>query len=125
MAYIYDIKTGMIQCPYCKKELNGEIVITYKIDSDYAEEHYLLHKKCVRALNASKRGLTHECPKCKGETVFRREKTDCDDDCVTMMFSRDCGHRPYVVETKCRFCDGEGYLKNAPIPVITDWRKAP
>lgn len=121
----FDIKTGMAQCARCKGELKGEIIISYTIDSDYAEEHYLYHKKCIRAINAAKRGLTHECPKCHGEAITRKEQTDCDEDCISMFRSRDCGHRPYVVEADCRFCDGEGYLKNAPIPVITDWRKAP
>lgn len=121
----FDIKTGMAQCARCKGELQGEIIISYTIVSDYAEEHHLYHKKCIRAINAAKLGLTHECPKCHGEAITRRKTKDCDDDCFSPYQPRDCGHKPYVVEAACHFCDGEGYLKNAPIPVITDWRKAP
>lgn len=121
----YDIKTGMVKCAHCDKTLSGQIVISYTLESDYVEETFLYHKKCIRAINAAKRGLTHECPKCHGEAITRTETKDCDEDCVTMFISRDCGHRPYIIEAACRFCDGEGYLKNAPIPVITDWRKAP
>jgi hypothetical protein len=32
---------------------------------------------------------------------------------------------PDCTQEKALPIDGEGYLKEAPIPVITDWRKAP
>jgi hypothetical protein len=107
-----DRKNGKLVCSDCKEALDGEITISYTLEGGTVKDAFFHHKRCRNRIEAIKKGLCIPCPKCHGEAITRKETKDCD-------------HRPYVIEAACRFCEGEGYLKLPPIPVITDWRKAP
>lgn len=119
-----DRKNGKVGCSDCKEALDGEIIISYTLEGETVKDTFFYHKRCRNRIEAIKKGLCIPCPKCHGEAITRRKMKDCDDDCFNPYQPRDCGHRPYVVEAACCFCEGEGYLELPPIPVITDWRKA-
>lgn len=120
-----DRKTGKVACSDCNEALDGKIIISYTFEGKTVKDTFFYHKRCHNRIEAIKKNLNIPCPKCQGEATTRRKQIDCDDDCFNPRFGCSANHRPYIIEAACHFCDGEGYLANQPIPVITEWRKAP
>jgi hypothetical protein len=135
----YEKSSGMFKCAHCTKEIQGKAHVSYTLDSDYVDEIIVLHEDCVRPYKLNKKNLTHKCPKCNGSG---NKSTDVlslwtkDDGSMELVWASQMYHKPgrynsgkfeaIKEKTKpCDLCDGEGYLAKEPIPVITEWRKAP
>src|SRR5690349_21455578 len=104
--------SGMFLCDCCQKPVDGKAVVGYRWESDYAEDHIIVHQDCAREFKAKQKGLIHKCPKCvgHGELTHREISFDLID--------------PKTTVYKCSLCGGDGYLAKPPIPVIVDWKKA-
>lgn len=135
----YEKSSGMFKCAHCTKEVQGKAHVSYTLDSDYVDEIIVLHEDCIRPYKLNKKNLTHKCPKCNGSG---NKSTDVlslwtkDDGSMELVWASQMYHKPgrynsgkfesIKEKTKpCDLCDGEGYLAKEPIPVITEWRKAP
>lgn len=135
----YERGSGQIVCDHCKKGISGEAVIGYKYESDYVDEAVIVHKDCVRPYKLQKAGKVHKCPKCNGQgshlqdtmNIYYSETRSPEVVMSSMAYQFPERYRTGKLEkvrdlTKvCTLCDGDGYLEKEPIPVITDWRKAP
>ena len=120
----YEKGSGQILCNHCKKGISGEAIIGYKYEDDYVEDHTIIHKNCLKSFQANKIGLAHECPKCKGSGSYGSSLGAV---IASPPYGKpDLRTAAEVIadETKCKLCEGHGYLAKPPIPVITDWKKA-
>lgn len=99
-----------MNCAKCGGVIQGAAIVTGDLVS---------HELCLRTIEAQKKGLTHLCPKCKGVGSFTNILNDCDGGCGF----KGCCHEDYKVTRDCDLCTGEGFLAEAPIPVIVDWKK--
>jgi len=116
----------MSHCEQCKSRLHGECL---------AEDGAVFcNRTCLNKHFAAKRGYVHACPICHGTG---REHDRYVGDVETYDPSGGCDgwfsslqHRAVVRREikRCEFCEGRGFLKQKPTPVVeparvTGWRK--
>jgi ribosomal protein L37AE/L43A len=130
---------GMYVCSHCNESVNGLTYISYVIEEEFVEEWIMLHEKCLKLYKLAKKGLIHKCPKCNGagnKTTDSLNIWTKEDGSMDLVRSSEMyAHPLHYTKGKCEkikdfnipcdLCDGEGYLAKEPIPVITEWHKAP
>lgn len=134
----YDL-AGMFVCTHCTNSVTGLAHIYYRLEDDFIEDWIILHQDCLKPYKLVKKGLTHKCPKCNGTGSKTTDSLNIwtkEDGSMHLVRSSEMyAHHSHFTKVKCEkikdlnvpcdLCDGEGYLAKEPIPVITEWRKAP
>jgi hypothetical protein len=135
----YEKGSGEVVCTHCTKGIQGDAVIAYRYEDDYVEDIIILHRTCVKPFKLQRAGKVHKCPKCNGEGDRLRNTLNIyttPGGKMEVVMSSEVYQYPEryregkmekirdITET-CHLCDGDGYLEKPPIPIITDWKKAP
>lgn len=131
-------KTGVFLCGHCNNEVYGAASIRYRLEDDFVEDCVILHESCQRFYDLAKKGLVHKCPKCNGLGYKMIDTLSIWTGPVGTILVKGSDlyrHSSRYNEGKfdlvkeitkpCDLCSGQGYLEKEPIPVVTEWRKAP
>jgi hypothetical protein len=104
-------KQGHVLCDFCEKIIHGNSVVNYTYeeddDSGLPDTISIKHPDCIKIEKMKKEGFEFECPKCKTNGKIKKN-------------AKSISNKARLIE--CSLCNGRGWLKNKPIPIIMDWK---
>jgi hypothetical protein len=117
--------SGVMICAHCQDDIR---------EAAYIGSGWITHAGCAKAYQQALLGRAHKCPKCAGSGwEYNRDVNE------TETYDPADGHNGWfspiatrVVarheEKRCDFCEGHGYLKQKPQPIVEPakvigWRK--